>query len=184
MMPLCSKFFIKWWLTCFWGLYLYYYYYYSFCELVWTWLMAIFFTSTRKWTLAMLFSTGRNLGFTCLGMRLVNMCLNPKMLYTRSTTTMTIHLEISMSMLEQQLPPLIWSQLNCGESIPLRVVRVVLARMWWLLVCWWWCLDFRWGFPWTANATAILRPMMTQLDGRCSWITQLYDDLIMVSEAY
>ena len=61
MMPLCSKFLIKWWLTCFWGLYLYYYYYYSFCELVWTWLMAIFFTSTRKWTLAMLFSTGRNL---------------------------------------------------------------------------------------------------------------------------
>ena len=118
MMPLCFKFFIKWWLTCFWGLYLYYYYYYLFCELVWTWLMAIFFTSTRKWTLAMLFSTGRNLGFTCLGMRLVNMCLGSKMLYTRSTTTMTIHLEISMPMLEQQLPPLIWSQLIVVKASP------------------------------------------------------------------
>jgi hypothetical protein len=91
-MPLCSKFLITWWLTCFWGLYLYYYYYYSFCELVWTRLMAILFTSTRKWTLAMLFSMGRNLGFTCLDMRLVNMCLGSKMLYTRSTTIMTIHL--------------------------------------------------------------------------------------------
>jgi hypothetical protein len=33
MMPLCSKFLIKWCLTCFWGLYHYHYYYYSFCDI-------------------------------------------------------------------------------------------------------------------------------------------------------
>jgi hypothetical protein len=112
MMPL-----FKWWLTCFWGLYLYYYYY-PFCELVWTWLMAIFFTSTRKWALAMLFSTGINLGFTCLGMRLVNKCLGSKMLYTRSKTTMNMHLEISMPMLKQQLPPINWFQLIVVKASP------------------------------------------------------------------
>ena len=56
------------------------------------------------------------------------MCLGSKMLYTRSTTTMTMHLEISMPMLEQQLPPPKWSQLIVVKPSPLRVVRVVLEE--------------------------------------------------------
>jgi hypothetical protein len=66
-----------------------------------------------------LFSMGRNLRFTCLGMSVVDKCLGSKMLYTKSTTTMSMHLEISMPMLDQQLPPLSWSQLIVVKSIPL-----------------------------------------------------------------
>jgi hypothetical protein len=51
-------------------------------------------------------------------MRLVNMCLGSKMLYTRSKTTMNMHLEISMPMLKQQLPPLNWFQLIVVKASP------------------------------------------------------------------
>jgi hypothetical protein len=44
--------------------------------------------------------------------------LGSKMQYTKSTTTMTMHLEISMPMLEQQLPPLNWSQLIVVKASP------------------------------------------------------------------
>jgi hypothetical protein len=56
--------------------------------------------------------------------------LRVKMLYTRSTTAMSMHLEISMPMLEQQLPPLSCSQLIVVKAFPLKVVRLVLRRMW------------------------------------------------------
>ena len=56
------------------------------------------------------------------------MCLGSKMVYTRSTTTMSMHLEISMPMLEQQLPPLNCSQLIVVKPSTLRVVRVVLEE--------------------------------------------------------
>jgi hypothetical protein len=56
-------------------------------------------------------------------MRLVNMCLGSEMLYTRSTTIMTMRLEISMPMLEHQLAPLNLAQLPVVEPSPLKVVR-------------------------------------------------------------
>ena len=46
------------------------------------------------------------------------MCLGSKMLYTRSIITMTMHLEISVPMLKQQLPPLSWSQLIVVKPSP------------------------------------------------------------------
>jgi hypothetical protein len=51
MMPLCSKLLIKWWLTCFWGLYHHYYYYYLFCD-IWQQLLP----TQKQWAYICFFS--------------------------------------------------------------------------------------------------------------------------------
>ena len=75
-----------------------------------------FYDFTQKWDLATLFSRGRNLGFTSLGMSGMNKYLASKMLFTRSTITMTLLWVISIPHLEQQ-----HHLLNCShgyETIP------------------------------------------------------------------
>ena len=109
----------------------------------------------------MLFSMGRNLGFTWHGMSAVNMCLATRMPYTRSTLTMTMLLEISMPLLFHWQLPLLISMMVVSCCISLLMVNMILGRMCPLPALWCLYVVFGWGCWCAANASALLRPMMT-----------------------